>query len=385
MFWSFVTTSWDTLWHMWLLIKWPRLLLNFCGKATSQSLEYRPSSWVTEEPPLRATSSMSCASSWTFRWWELCHTTPRPMDRWNKSIKCWCRWLGNWVRIGRQTGLSISQSWCMLTTLHDWLSPGTAPHYLMFGQWPCLAIDFYFPTDVSRRKMPVCWSLHCWLTWVTVQNLQRSASTVFIWGWKAEVILWLQGQMPFHWNQVTWSGKSWWLQREYNGERPVEGETMWSGMPDCKRCPFIPHEKPVDQTLMSPPLDLTSSHHPIMGAPLCSGVWTKWTRCATTVLEEPTQRVSENEKVPQSAKCLLPAWHQTGETSLGLVNRKLHAFLRMFSRASLPDQGCKKFNVEGRGYADINVSTLDVEVLITPMKLERSDWSWFPESHCSSF
>ena len=64
--------------------------------------------WVTGEPALRATSLVSCVSSRAFRSQELCHTTPRLMDSQNKSVKCWCRWLGNWVRIRRQTGLSIS-------------------------------------------------------------------------------------------------------------------------------------------------------------------------------------------------------------------------------------------------------------------------------------
>ena len=80
---------------------------------------------------------------------------------------------------------------------------------------------------------------------------------------------------------------------------------------------------------------------PIMGPPLCSGAWAEQTRCATTILEEPTQKVCENEEVPQSVNYLLPAQHQTGETPLGQVNRKLCAFLRMFSGAFLLDQGWK--------------------------------------------
>ena len=78
---------------------------------------------------------------------------------------------------------------------------------------------------------------------------------------------------------------------------------------------------------------------PIMGAPSCLAVQAEQTRCATTILEEPTQKVSENEKLPQSVKCLPLAQCQTGETPLGQVNRKFHAFLRMFSGASLLDQG----------------------------------------------
>ena len=78
-----------------------------------------------------------------------------------------------------------------------------------------------------------------------------------------------------------------------------------------------------------------------MRAPLCSGVWAEWTRCATTILEEPTLKMSKNEEVPQHMNGLLPAQHQTGETPLGWVNRKLCAFLRMFSGVSLLDLGWK--------------------------------------------
>ena len=47
-FWSFVTILWNTSCHMWLLITLQTLLLCFCGKDTSQSLEHQPSSWATD-------------------------------------------------------------------------------------------------------------------------------------------------------------------------------------------------------------------------------------------------------------------------------------------------------------------------------------------------
>ena len=78
-----------------------------------------------------------------------------------------------------------------------------------------------------------------------------------------------------------------------------------------------------------------------MRVPLCTGVWAEQTRCATTILKKPTQKASENEKVPQSVKCLLPPQCQTCKTTLGQVNRKLPTFLRTFSGASLLDQGWK--------------------------------------------
>ena len=175
MFWPFVTTSQHTLWPMWLLIRLQKLLLNFCGRDTSQSSENWPSSWVTEEPTLKATSSVSCVSSWGFVRWELCLTTPRLMDRWSKPTKHWCRWLGNWVKIGRQTGLSIYKNWSMLTTqiqptLSDVWVATTPTCWLLFSHY------------CEQRKTPACQSLCCWLMLVTAWSLQGRAGAVHIWG-----------------------------------------------------------------------------------------------------------------------------------------------------------------------------------------------------------
>ena len=65
----------------------------------------------------------------------------------------------------------------------------------------------------------------------------------------------------------------------------------------------------------------------------------KWARCTTTTLEEQTLEGSETEEAPQSANCPSPAQHQIGETLLGLVNRKLCAFIQTFPQASLLDKG----------------------------------------------
>ena len=75
-----------------------------------------------------------------------------------------------------------------------------------------------------------------------------------------------------------------------------------------------------------------------MGAPLCSSVPAEQTMCTTTILKEPNQKASEKEGAPQSVECLPLAQCQTGETPLGWVNRKLQAFQRTFSGASLLDQ-----------------------------------------------
>ena len=117
-------------------------------------------------------------------------------------------------------------------------------------------------------------------------------------------------------------------------------------MPDCWRHSFLSHGEQVDWTLTSLPLELIFLITPVIGAPLCSAVQAEWTKCVTTILEEPTQKMGETEEVPQSTKCLLPAQHQTGETPLRQVNRKFCTFLGMLSRASLLDHG---WNVWCRG------------------------------------
>ena len=64
----------------------------------------------------------------------------------------------------------------------------------------------------------------------------------------------------------------------------------------------------------------------------------KWARCTTTILEEQTLEESETEEAPRIANCPLHIKHQTGETPLGWVNRKLPAFIQMFSGDSLLDK-----------------------------------------------
>ena len=93
---------------------------------------------------------------------------------------------------------------------------------------------------------------------------------------------------------------------------------------------------------------------PTEGTPLCMIVHAKWARCTTTTLEKQILEKSETEEAPQSANCLSPTQHQTGETPLGWLNRKLHAFICIFPRASLLDKGWK---VWCRGIGGVQMST----------------------------
>ena len=91
---------------------------------------------------------------------------------------------------------------------------------------------------------------------------------------------------------------------------------------------------------MSPPLKLTFFLiTPTEATHVCMVVQAKQARCTNTALEEQTLEGNETEEAPQSVNCPLLALHQTGETPLGWVNRKLHAFMWMFPRASWIDKG----------------------------------------------
>ena len=91
-FWSFATTLWNMLWHTWPLTKLQKLLLSFCGKDISWSSEHQPSSWVNEEPTLKATSLENFVSLWLYGRFGLHLTMLKPMDSWNELTKHWCTW-----------------------------------------------------------------------------------------------------------------------------------------------------------------------------------------------------------------------------------------------------------------------------------------------------
>ena len=89
-------------------------------------------------------------------------------------------------------------------------------HYLMFGQWPYLPIDFYFPTIVNTEKhqhvnhyvVDLCEQLHKAFKAAQVQStteLKGRGNTMIV------------KVMPFHWNQATWSWLK--LMPEKGGER----------------------------------------------------------------------------------------------------------------------------------------------------------------------
>ena len=218
---------------------------------------------------------------------------------------------------------------------------GYSPHHLMFGWQPCLPIDFYFPTIMSTEKHQhvnhYVDDLHGQLCKafkeVQVQSTSEAERQRWYYDCKANAISLQPG------DQVLAKADA------YKGRRKVKecwGEELYEV--ECRIAEGVPPYLMKNQLT-----GCSQALHwnwlflitPIMGAPLYSGVQAEQMRYTTTILEEPTQKVSENKEAQQSVKCLPLAQCQTGETPLVWVNRKLCVFQRMFSGASLIDQGWK--------------------------------------------
>ena len=143
----------------------------------------------------------------------------------------------------------------------------------------------------------------------------------------------------------------------------------------CQRHHFLPHEKPVDWMLMSPPLELTSSHHSHKGELLYVWVY----ELSRQGVPPPSWRNLLRKQVTMRkhhkvrSVCHLPSIRQVRLLEGGSIGSSA------YSQEHFPEPTCctkgQKFDIEGRGYVDINVGILDMEVLITMIKLERSDQS----------
>ena len=116
----------------------------------------------------------------------------------------WCRWLGNWVKIRRQTGLSISTNWCMLTTPWDWPSLGTAYITWCLGDDHTCPLTSIFQLLWEQKNTSVLITLL--LTYMSdcTKSSRKHKHSPHL-RLKDRGITMIIRPMPFHWNQVTWS------------------------------------------------------------------------------------------------------------------------------------------------------------------------------------
>ena len=232
---------------------------------------------------------------------------------------------------------SIYPNWCMLTTLRSAITRYSL-HYFMFRHQPCLPINFYFPMIRHIRNTRVLITTS--LSYVnscrkqlkrlrcSPHQMQRDRSYR-----KANAISLESGDLVLA-KASAYRGrnkvKDHWEEEPYRLEFQVAEcipsylmRNQWAGHS------WVLH--------WNWPFLIV----PTEGTPLCMVMCAKQARYTTTTLDEQPLEDNETEEVPQCVNCPSLAQHQTGKTPLGWVNRKLHAFIGMFSRASLLDKGWK--------------------------------------------
>ena len=135
---------------MWPLIKLQKPSLNFYMEARSLSLEPQPGSWVTEVLALPVALLRNCARSLASNDCGLHPTTQtnRLVERSHQMIMHMIGKLGedkkaDWPLHLAEIAHAYNACWSAVT--------GYSPHYLMFGWWLRLLVDFIFPTIGSSK------------------------------------------------------------------------------------------------------------------------------------------------------------------------------------------------------------------------------------------
>ena len=154
---------------------------------------------------------------------------PRLMDWWSKRTTHWCRWLENWVKIRRQTGLSIYQNCYMLTIPQDWPSHDTAHTIWCLGDECAYLSPFIFPQSQTQKStsMLITMLLSCVSNCAKPSGRHKCSPHLRLKGRGNTMIIKL---MPFHWNQATWFWQK--LMPTRGGERWKTGRrrnhTKWN-------------------------------------------------------------------------------------------------------------------------------------------------------------
>ena len=300
------------LWHMWLLIRLQKLLLKFCGKDTSQSLEHWPSflsDWGANFESNIIGKLCELMGIWKVR---TLPYHPRLTDRWSKLTKCWCRWLENWVK-----GHKADWPKHLPELVHVYNSTRLAitrysPHYWCLGQDCAYPLTLIFPLLWAEKNTSM--SITMLLTYESdctkPSRKHKHSPHLRLKGRGDTMIIKL---MPFHWNQVTWS----WLKLI-----PTNGGERWktSGRRNCMKWNTELLKVSLPTLWKTSRLDAHESYTgmnffflitPTMGAPLCAGEQVEWTKCTTTILGEPTWKASENEETPKvQSVCYQPSIRQ---------------------------------------------------------------------------
>ena len=149
--WCSKTTSQNMCWHTWPLIKLQKPLPNFYMEVTSLSFRPQPGSWVIEVLALTSSIIKEMCKILGIKWlWTMPYhpQTNGMVERSHQMIMHMIGKLGedkkaNWPSHLAEIVHAYNATQSAIT--------GYSPHYLMFGWWPRLLVDFVFPTIGSNE------------------------------------------------------------------------------------------------------------------------------------------------------------------------------------------------------------------------------------------
>ena len=161
MSWSLWITSQGMWWHSSPRIRKQKPSCIFSMSDSSQCLVHQWNCSVTVAQLHCHCLLKSSAQHLAFRSAGWLHTMYNAMDRWKDSTRHCSEWLESWLQTRRLNGNNTSQNFCRPTTVPRSAVTGYSPHYLMFGRWPCLPVDFFFPMIGANTShchcVPLMW------------------------------------------------------------------------------------------------------------------------------------------------------------------------------------------------------------------------------------
>ena len=199
---------------------------------------------------------------------------------------------------------------------------GYSPHYLMFGQWPRLLVDFFFPTigsskaptrEASARKVDTYVAsvrnrLRSALTEAQAESTAEACRQKWYYDRKEGAVNLKPGDLVLV-KADAWKGKrrikDWWDEETWKVSRQI-----MSDMPSYE----VTNQHGWSWVLHQNQLLLIASE---VGIPLCMGNHHTWDRCTSPTPHMTTSLGGDGKMTPQEQNGKAVTWWPTREASLG--------------------------------------------------------------------
>ena len=219
---------------------------------------------------------------------------------------------------------------------------GYSPHYLMFGWWPRLPVNFVFPTigsneapmrEASTRSVDVhVASVRDWLR-SALQEVQAQSTAEAIWqkryyNRKIGAVNLRPGNLVLVMADA-WKGKRK-IKDRWNEETLEVSRQIAADVPSYE----VTNQHGRSQVLHQNWLLLITSE---VGIPLCMGNCHTWDRCTSPTPCKTTSWGGDGKRTPQEKHCKAVTWWPTSKASLEWKNGKLQLGSWMSTGVSTED------------------------------------------------